>query len=114
MKKLIALCISGLLLSSLSSPVQASDSGVGTVGEIIITQGGIVLFTHSGTRTAAPSCQAANIPQRWAFNSTTPAGQARLAALLTLKSAGKPFWLTGTAACSDWGDTESVSYFIIL
>lgn len=114
MKKLIALCISGLLLSGLSSPVQASDTGVGYVGEIIISHGGIVLFNLSGTRTATPSCHHASVPQRWAFNSTTPAGQAKLAALLSVKNTGKAIWLRGTGTCADWGDTESVDYFIIV
>lgn len=104
---------SGLLLSSLSSLVQASDAGAGYVGEIIITNGGAVLFYHSGVRTTAPSCQLASIPTRWAFNGATPAGQTMLAALLSAKGIGKAVRLAGTATCPDWADTESVKFFIV-
>lgn len=113
MKKLIALCISGLLLSSLASPVQASNASVGYISEITVLQSGIILFNSSGTRTAMPSCQAAGLPLRWAFNGTTAAGQAKLAALLSAKGMGKPIRIYGTGACPDWGDSETVNYFII-
>jgi len=113
MKKPIALCISGLLLSSLASPVQASDASVGYISEISIMNSGIIMFNSSGTRTATPSCHTGGHPLRWAFNGTTAAGQAKLAALLSAKGMGKPIKIYGTGACSDWSDTETVNYFII-
>ena len=113
MKKLIALCISGLLLSSLSSPVQASDASTGYISEIAVMPNGIVLFNHSGTRTATPSCQGASLQTRWAFDAKTATGQAKLATLLAAKGMGKPIRVLGTGTCADWNDTESLNYFVI-
>jgi len=36
-----------------------------------------------------------------------------LSALLTAKGMGKTIRVLGTGACSDWSDTESLSYFVI-
>jgi hypothetical protein len=65
----------------------------------------------TGDRTARPAC-ATYFPTRWAFDSTTPAGQAKLSLLLTAYTTQKPIAVYGTATCSQWGDTETTSHFM--
>ena len=88
----------------------ASTGQSGYVKTIHIMDGGIVLFHHTGTRDAPPGCAAVE-PTRWAFNATTPAGQAKLSTLLTAYAAHKPITIIGYGSCAVWGDTETMNYF---
>ena len=101
-----ALCLAGLCISTAS---QASQSSSGTVYGISVEEGKAFFYT-TGTRSAVPACS--TIPKRWAFNAATANGQAMLSALLTFYSQGKAIAVTGTGACTDWGDTETVRYII--
>jgi hypothetical protein len=106
----MALMISVTALAGTSS-AYASSTEMGYISFIIMLPGGVVVFNLSGGRTSVPSC-AASYPQRWAFNVNSAAGQA-LAALLSAFGMGKPIQITGSSACGDWGDTESLSAFVI-
>ncbi|KRA60252.1 hypothetical protein ASD79_08425 [Caulobacter sp. Root655] len=106
-----ALCAATL---SLASAAHASDSAGGKISNILsYADGGIVFFNHDGVRSALPSCPAAVLPTRWAINVSTPAGQARLAVLLSAYSLGKKIDIAGTGTCTLWQDTETLGYFVI-
>lgn len=98
---------------SAACPAMASSSNQAYVGEIFGMARGVVLFNHAGVRSTLPSCGTPN-PVRWAFDVTTPAGQARLSMLLSAKAMHLPIMIYGTGACTDWGDTETVDYFVVL
>lgn len=106
------LCIATLAFASASHASNSTEAGY--VSDILIMDGGQVLFTVSGDRTAPPSCQSASVGSRWAFNAATPAGQAKLAALLSVYAMRKQLVVIGKSECSDWGDTESVNWFRIV
>lgn len=111
------LCARNVVLTVLAislgfgSAAHASEVGPGTIHNIFVMDNGVVLFHMTGNRTALPACGTPN-PSRWAFDSTTPAGQAKLSFLLTAYSSQKPVAIHGTAACPNWADTETVSYFM--
>ena len=90
---------------------QASDAGPGLVHNLYVMENGVVLFHLTGARTSPPTC-GAPYPARWAFDSTTPTGQAKMSLLLTAYSSQKPVAIHGTSTCPHWGDTESVSHFM--
>ena len=99
-----------LLLSGIAA--HASDTvGAGTVHNVYIMESGVVLFHLTGSRTSVPAC-GTYFPDRWAFDSTTPAGQAKLSFLMTVYASQKPIGIHGTSACSNWADTETVSYLM--
>jgi hypothetical protein len=47
---------------------------------------------------------------RWVFDVTTAKGQAMLSMVLTAYSTGKKIAVTGSGACPDWSDTETVEH----
>jgi len=81
------------------------------VSNITTFRQGIVLFDHSGTRTTRPAC-AANFPQRWTIDVTTPGGQANLSVIMTAYAQHRSIRIVGLGACSDWGDTEAANYVV--
>jgi hypothetical protein len=89
---------------------QASDAGPGLVHNIYVMEDGVVLFHLTGARTSPPACVVHLT--RWAFDSTTPAGQAKMSLLLTAYTSQKPVAIHGASACPHWVDTESVSHFM--
>ena len=99
---------SAVMLMS-AGPLQASTSGSGSISNVIVVTGK-VFFNLSGTRDTRPAC--ATVPERWAFDATTPAGQALMAALLTFEARGKQISVIGTGTCPDWSDTESALYIL--
>jgi len=92
-----------------SNSAMASQSGAGTITGVYVMETGIVLFHHHGSRSALPACGTPN-PIRWAFDGATPAGQAKLALLLTAHSSQKPVVVHGTGTCTAWGDTETIQF----
>lgn len=103
-----------LLAASLSfaSAAHASNAQAGYISEITIFADGTVLFNHDGSRDTPAACGAA-WPARWAFNSASAAGQSRLSALLSAFGLHKRIRVLGLGNCSNWGDTESLNYFVI-
>jgi|GEM_PF-1119321 len=100
--------VSALFLTIFSVPALASDRA-GTISLVHSMPDGVILFYLSGSRAPAPpSC---NVVDRWAFNATTAAGQARLALLLTAYASGKVIAVHGTGTCPDRADTETVDFF---
>jgi hypothetical protein len=69
------------------------------------------MFNSDGQRQGA-TC--GTIAKRWAINAKTPAGQAKLALLLTAYSLGKQVEVRGANSCNDWPDTESVDYILVV
>ena len=95
------------------TPSNASNVAAGYISDIMITPGGVVLFNVTGTRTALAACQSPAIPTRWAFDGATPAGQVKMATLLSALSLQRQVTITGTGTCPDWGDTESFTYIMM-
>lgn len=112
-RALAAVSAVGLFVSLVVTPCQASESTAGYISKIIVTPDGIVVFNHSGTRSTVPACQGATVPARWAFNGATAAGQAKLAVLMSAYGLNKQISLSGTGACSEWFDTESVQNIVL-
>jgi hypothetical protein len=106
------LCIATLAFAGASHASNSTEAGY--VSDIFIMDDGQVLFNVSGGRTALPACQGAGLGSRWAFNGATPAGQAKLAALLSVYAMHKQLVVIGKSTCPDWGDTESVNYFRVV
>lgn len=109
MKKFGKLLFACLAFSGANA--HASTAGPGLVHNIYIMENGVVLFHLVGNRTALPACGTPN-PTRWAFDSTTAAGQAKLSFLLTAYTTQKPIAIYGTATCPQWADTETTSHFM--
>ena len=106
--------ILGLVLPVFSTVVAApscyaQSTTAGTISNIIVLPGGAVVFNQSGQRYNIPSCGAGE-PTRWAFNVNSNEGQARFASLLSAYAMGKSITISGSGACPDWGDTESVTW----
>jgi hypothetical protein len=106
-----ALLCAGIL--GLAPAARASESGPAYVTNIWMMDGGAVLFNQNGVRSSVPAC-GSTLPARWAFNATTPAGQAFLSALLSAYAMHKQIHIIGTDTCSVWGDTETMVRFRIV
>jgi hypothetical protein len=110
MSKLYWKFIVVLTLAFGSTAATASDQGPGRVSYVHVLNNGVVLFIMTAPRGTPPSC-ATSEPTRWAFNSTTAAGQAKLSVLLTAYASAKDVWIYGTGTCADKGDTETMDWF---
>ncbi|MBW8860023.1 MAG: hypothetical protein JF570_09940 [Caulobacter sp.] len=105
-----ALCAAML---SLASTAHASNASAGKISGILsFGNGGVVFFNHDGDRSTLPGCPGVQ-PTRWAIDSSTLAGQGRLAILLSAYSLGKKIEIVGLGTCGLWSDTETVNYFVI-
>lgn len=94
---------------SFTAPANAGYTLNATVTKILVMQNGSVLFYLSAPDLSPPTC--ATQSTRWAFDATTPAGQAKLAFLLSAKATNASIQVSGLNTCSVWGDTETVDYF---
>lgn len=103
----------GMLVAVLlqGEPAAASSAPAGHVSLIEVLNNGVVLFNHDGNRTALPGCTT-NL-RRWAFDGATPAGQAKLAVLMSAYALNKRVVITGAAACNDLSGFESVGSFYL-
>jgi len=111
----LSLSSAALILSAaLAFPVTASDANNGYITYIYGTSNGAVLFNTSGVRGAVPACQGASVPQRFAINASTVAGQAQASLLLTAYSLHKQIYIHGSGVCDIWGDTETVNFFMMV
>jgi hypothetical protein len=98
------------LASASASASQASNADWGYVSYINPTADGYVYFLHAATtRGVLPGCANAAQPSRWGFNASTPAGQARLAVLLSAFGLNKKIYIYGSGSCND--STELVDFF---
>ncbi len=94
----------GLLTTAPAALASSTTSAVPYA--ISVLPSGVVLFNSNGSRSARPGC--ATIPLRWAFDGATPAGQAKLAVILSANAQNKTVTVTGTNTCSVHLDTESM------
>lgn len=109
--KILSNC--ALAASLLSSPSMASASSAtaGYISNIVVLSNGVTIFDTSGTRSTPPACQGPTVPRRFAIDSNTTQGQAKLAVLLTVYSLKRQVVVTGSGACSLYYDTETVDHF---
>ena len=107
-----AALVCALGTSLLASPAGAGSAPLGTVSYLLpqsdTASSQLFFFNPSGTPVGHPAC--ATSTNRWVINLALPAGQAMASVVLTAYSLGKPITVTGTGACTDWGDTESVLF----
>jgi len=93
-----------------ASASQASNADWGYVSYITTTDDGYTYFQLSGARIGAlPGCANPAQPNRWGFNAATPAGQARMATLLSAFGMHKQLYIYGSGTCND--ATEIISFF---
>ena len=93
-----------ICLMAAATPAHAGYAPDGTVTTVTIQLGGEVIFAMTGTHVSAPCATNTN----WVFDSTTPAGQARLAFLLNAQANRTRIAVSGTNTCAIWPDTEQV------
>ena len=107
MRNRLRILLISALLALGAGGARASTSNNTYVTSVMVL-GGIAVFHDSGTRSAQPACSTLN---RWAFDATTPAGQAMLSSLLSAYVAHIPIWIVGTGACEVYNNSETASYF---
>jgi hypothetical protein len=95
-----------------SCPANAGTSSPSFISQIMPFYAGL-FFVSIGNREAAPACATSDGGRRWIINSATPQGQTMAAALLSAYALKKRITVYGTGLCDLWGDTESVSHFVI-
>jgi hypothetical protein len=100
--------VAGIIAFAANTGAQASSSGSGYVTTIIYSGSGFAFVYQNGSRTARPAC---SVNDRWVIPITTAAGQSMLAGMMTAYATGKVITVNGTGACSEYADTESISYF---
>jgi len=101
-----------LFILVVSANAHAGSAGPGTLSNVHFMGTGIVITYTSGSRTNVPAC-ATGQPSRFAIDATTATGKVHLSGILAAHAAGKTVRIFGTGNCSVFGDTESVSYFIV-
>jgi len=107
MLKRMLLVIAGLAFTQ--GAAHASQSNAGYVTDIWTANNGAVIFNiDAGRANAAPSCQGSTIPNRFAVDGSTVAGQAMVSTLLTAHAQHKKVIAMGASACGIWSDTETV------
>lgn len=99
-----------VLLIGSAAPGLASSTTYGSMSNVNVTRVGKLFFSQSGTRTTPPTCATLD---RFVIDVNAPSGQAEAAVLLTALAQNKRVSVTGTGACADWGDTESVEVISI-
>lgn len=100
-----------ILASACSASAQASNADFGYVTTVYGTLSGAVLFSTTGARTSPPVCQGSSVPQRFALDTSTTAGQQQATILRDANAKRKRIYIVGTGNCSIWGDSETVNFF---
>lgn len=110
---LVSRSCAGLMAFVFSVAAHAQGSTVtGVPHHPIFMPTGVVLVYVEGSRPNLPACGSVE-NRRFAINVKTDAGKAQLAGLLSAYNMKQQVVFVGTGDCSDWGDTESLSYFQI-
>lgn len=97
-----------LILAISSTPAPAANVGVGYVLGVDVLTGAAVFKVSGPVAGSWPAC--ANVLQRFAVDTTTAAGQAMFATVLSARLAQQRVYVVGLGHCNTWGDSESVSY----
>ena len=86
-----------------------AGSQQGKVTSVLVRQSdGLHYFYISGTANGRPSC--ANGFSYWMIkDENSAAGRSQLSMLLTAYASGKTVRVTGTGACTRWGDGEDLN-----
>lgn len=92
------------------APAAASQATMGNITWLNPSSAGTLIFNQTGTRTSRPACASLD---RWVIGVSSAAGQMMASALLTAWSLHKRITVVGNGLCDVWGDTETVSYFVV-
>jgi len=107
----LVILVGSLLAAVTVAPASASSSSGGYVTQIAPNNSGsMVFFTSVPATLPRPACATTD---RWSINTTTLNGQSMAAGIYSAMAAGFKINVYGTGACSEVGDTESVSYYTI-
>ena len=103
----------GIVATLMSTAAVAGSADVGSVAAILpmTTSSSLFFFNQSGTRYSPPGC--ASLSVRWVIPTNSPAGQSAAALVMLAYSMRKRVWVSGTGACSLWGDTETVNWVTV-
>ena len=114
MKKTALAFLASLLFSSLAFADTTPVSGRPT-GMTPLQPDGVIIFWLAGvTRPAGyPAC-VQSAPNRFAVPTNTDAGKAMIATLLTAYALGYNIMVTGSGACSNYPDAETVHWIATL
>jgi len=99
-------------LALLGATPLSAGTAAGPINTPYFLPGGIVIVYVPGNRSGVPSC-AAGQPYRFALDASTDAGRVQLSGLLSAFAMGREVSIVGTGNCSIYGDSESVSYFMV-
>jgi len=101
-----------LLLCSIAplSMEARAGSGGGAISQMLFMPNGAVLVYLNSPLSGLASCSTA---ERFAVNANNDVGKAQLAGLLMAHANRRPVQIYGSGQCDAWGDTESVSYFVL-
>lgn len=101
----MALCVAG------ASSSLASNPEPGTLANVTNNNNNATYFVQSGTRITPTSCTAGD--PRWILDTSTIAGQAQMAQLLTAYALGKTVTVAGIGICKSGTTNEAVAYVAI-
>ena len=100
------LAIGCLALIATSSAALAT-SVTSTVTVIFVGPDDHVAWFSTATMPSQPACATAG---RWAFDLSTPQGQATFATIQTALATGRSIYVEGKGGCTVWGDSEDLWY----
>ena len=95
----------------LPMPASAMDANSGFILNVNVQQEGAAIFYVSNLAGAWPTCAATFA--RFAISTSTPAGQAMFATILSAVKTHTTVTIHGKGNCDIWGDSESVEYISI-
>jgi len=95
-----------ILFCALPPQAMASSTGAGVIVRVLVTDDDHAFFEQLGTRSAKPACVTTD---RWVIDTSTTAGQALLAQILSAHATGQQVYISGKANCVLWGDSETVA-----
>jgi hypothetical protein len=88
--------LAGGLAASISAQCLASTAGPAIPLGLMTVDGGQTFLDLNNARTPLPACATTS---QWAFDSTTPMGQAMFSTLLTARISGAKLIIYGKAEC---------------
>ncbi len=112
-KSVFAILLLALELVSVNPAMAAANAANGYITGFVAQNNGTVFFFQNGTLSGShPACDTGGLPQRWALDATTAAGQALLSLLITAKVTHQIIKINGSGTCPSGGNSESPGLFV--
>lgn len=105
--------LAALMSLALSPGLAATTSGPGKINNLIVLRANVgIIDIAGGTVTGTwPLCATLH---RYTINTSTAAGQAVWATILSARMSNSTVVIYGTGACDDWGDSEGINHVDIV